>query len=63
MGNGGFAVYATFLYGIKERYISYIVDSDNKRKIWNSYIIQSKRYFQNHILNFDHDDNYYHILL
>ena len=30
-GAGGFSVAAVFLYGIKEMYISYIVDSDNKK--------------------------------
>ena len=31
-GAGGFSVAATFLYGIKERCISYIVDNDNKKE-------------------------------
>ena len=39
-GAGGFSVAATFLYGINEQLISYIVDSDKKKKKWNSYIIQ-----------------------
>ena len=31
-GAGGFSVAAVFLYGIKEKHISYIIDSDNKKK-------------------------------
>ncbi len=54
-GAGGFSVAATFLYGIKERYISYIVDSDNKKESME-FLHNSIKIFSKSKLNFDHPD-------
>ena len=54
-GAGGFSVAATFLYGIKERYISYIVDSDNKKENME-FLHNSIKIFSKSKLNFDHPD-------
>ena len=47
-------VAATFLYGIKERYISYIVDSDDKKG--NMEFLHNSTKFFKIKLNFDHPD-------
>ena len=54
-GAGGFSVAATFLYGIKERYISYIVDNDNKKENME-FLHNSIKIFSRSKLNFDHPD-------
>ena len=54
-GAGGFSVAATFLYDISDKYISYIVDSDNKKKSMQ-FLHNSMKIFSNSKLNSDVPD-------